>query len=504
MATHKKKKMRGPGLVITIIMLLLAVEFIGLLSVTKLLPMYLLVAGSLALLTVVLIICLLTGNFRRKAPFTMGSVLAILLLVVIVVGNLYVIQTFNTLTRISGVNTKTSQIGVYVLTDDPAQTVTDAKDYVFGTLSNLDQENTEEAVRQIGDEVGGSIEVKAYDGVVELVDGLQEGGCGAIILNHAYIPVLGEMEGYEDIDSRLREIDLRSVDITINEKKQEDIFSSSAGTSEKQQDPDNIMRVYISGIDTRGSAIINTRSDVNIIATVNLDTKQVLLVSTPRDYYVPLSISGDIPDKLTHAGIYGVDVSMDTLGMLYDIEIDNYFRVNFAGFIKIIDALGGVNVHSDNTFSADGYYYTEGDNYLYGEAALAFARERKSLSGGDRQRGENQMAVITAVLNKAMSPELLSSYTSVLSAVEGSFETNISYDKIAELVRDQLADGGSWNIVSYSVNGTGDSKKPYSMSAYAYVMVPDMTTVEKAKELMQQVVDGEVIHLDDSVSDDNE
>lgn len=186
---------------------------------------------------------------------------------------------------------------------------------------------------------------------------------------------------------------------------------------------------------------------------------------------------------------------MDTLGMLYDIPVKKYFRVNFAGFVKIIDALGGIEVNSDYDFTTGGYTFTKGSNYVDGEAALAFARERHAFAEGDRQRGKNQMEVIKGVIQKAMSPELLSNYTNMLSAVEGCFETNFSYDKIAELVRDQLADGGSWNIVSYSVDGTGDSRKPYSMSAYAYVMVPDQKTVDKAKELMQQVVDGEVINL---------
>lgn len=489
MSRMSKKRARVPGLVITIVLLLIACEFIGLLAVTKLLPIHMLFAGGLVLLTGVLIVGLLTGDFRKKAAFAVGMVLAILLMIVLFVGNFYVFKTYNTLTRISGVNTKTSQIGVYVRMDDPAQTIMDAKDYVFGTLTDLDKENTAEAVRQINENTGTSIQVQEAGGVMELVDSLLNEDCGAVILNHAYIPVLEEMEGYENISDQIREIELMDVDTVLEDK------TGDMNDVPKKEDPDNIIRLYISGIDTRGSAIINTRSDVNIIATINTDTKQVLLVSTPRDYFVPLSISNGEPDKLTHAGIYGVDVSMDTLGMLYDVSVNKYFRVNFAGFVKIIDALGGIEVNSDYDFTTRGYTFTKGSNYVDGEAALAFARERYAFAEGDRQRGKNQMEVIRSVIQKAMSPELLSNYTNILSAVEGCFETNFSYDKIAELVRDQLADGGSWNIVSYSVDGTGDSRKPYSMSAYAYVMVPDQKTVDKAKELMQQVLNGEVINL---------
>ena len=512
---RRRKKARVPGLIITIILLLLVAEFVGLLAVTKLLPIYLLFAVGIVFMTCVLLVAMLTGNFRKKVRFIIGAILGVLLLVILLLGNLYVMSTYNTLNKISGVNTQTSQIGVYVLKDDSAQSIEDAKSYTFGTLSNLDTENTQAAVKQIEERTGQSVKTQEENGVTKLVDSLLDGSCDAIILNHAYLPVLEDMEGYADIEDKIRELDLLSVDVEI---KTDDTASSD--DTAKQTDPDNIIRLYISGIDTRGSEIINTRSDVNIIATINTDTKQMLLVSTPRDYFVPLSISNGVPDKLTHAGIYGIDVSMDTLGMLYDISLDDYFRVNFAGFIKIIDALGGVDMNVEASFSDRGYSftqgmmhmngeealtaytdsrysYTKGINHLGGEAALAYARERYAFSDGDRARGRHQMEVISAVMQKALSPDILSHYTDVLAGIDGCFETNFSYDRLAELVRQQLTDSGSWNIVSYSVNGSGDTRQPYSMSANAYVMIPDQTTVDKAKELMQQVVDGEVVNLNE-------
>ncbi len=262
----------------------------------------------------------------------------------------------------------------------------------------------------------------------------------------------------------------------------------------EEQTEDRVFTMYISGIDNRGGLIAKSRSDVNILATVNVDTRQVVLVSTPRDFYVPLPISNGYPDKLTHAGIYGVDVSIGTLEMLYDIDVDYYFRVNFNGFEKIVDALGGVTVHSDYAFTTPGgYSFQKGENNLNGEQALVFARERKSFSEGDRQRGKNQMAVIKAVINKAMSPAILSNYAELMESMEGSFETSMPYDVIAELVRDMLTKGGSWNIVSCSANGSGDSRRPYSMSTDAYVMIPDQATVDAAIEKMQQVINGEIV-----------
>ena len=253
---------------------------------------------------------------------------------------------------------------------------------------------------------------------------------------------------------------------------------------------DNVINIYISGSDTRESTLPSrSRSDVNIIASLNTKTHEIVLISTPRDYYVPLSISGGVPDKLTHAGIYGVDVSMDTLSQLYGIDLDYYFKVNFNGFIDIIDALGGISVDSDYDFSAGGYHFNQGPNRLNGTQALAFCRERYAFAEGDRQRGENQMAVISGVLQKALSPSILRNYTAVLNSAENCMETDIPYDVLAGIVRQQLSDNASWHITSYSTNGTGAKKVPYSMSTTAYVMIPDEKTVEHAKLLLEQNMD---------------
>ena len=199
---RRRKKARVPGLIITIILLLLVAEFVGLLAVTKLLPIYLLFAVGIVFMTCVLLVAMLTGNFRKKVRFIIGAILGVLLLVILLLGNLYVMSTYNTLNKISGVNTQTSQIGVYVLKDDSAQSIEDAKSYTFGTLSNLDTENTQAAVKQIEERTGQSVKTQEENGVTKLVDSLLDGSCDAIILNHAYLPVLEDMEGYADIEDR--------------------------------------------------------------------------------------------------------------------------------------------------------------------------------------------------------------------------------------------------------------------------------------------------------------
>ena len=164
--------------------------------------------------------------------------------------------------------------------------------------------------------------------------------------------------------------------------------------------------------------------------------------------------------------------------------------------MKVIDALGGITVYSDYDFDSKnitGYHFNQGENYVNGEQALVFSRERYAFQEGDRQRGKNQMAVIKGVVDKALSPEILTSYSSILSSLDGCFGTNITYEEIAQLLQQQLAGGGDWTIVSYSVDGTGATEKPYSMSQKAYVMVPDYSTVDKAKDLMAKVRNGEVV-----------
>jgi anionic cell wall polymer biosynthesis LytR-Cps2A-Psr (LCP) family protein len=184
---------------------------------------------------------------------------------------------------------------------------------------------------------------------------------------------------------------------------------------------------------------------------------------------------------------------MRTLEKLYGIVIHDYIRINFDSLVQLVDALGGVDVNSEVEFDAGDNRFVKGINHLNGEQALTFSRVRYAFVDGDNQRGRNQMAVIKAVINKAMSPAILSSYADLMESVAGNFETSMPYDMIAELVRDMLEKGGSWNIVSYSVNGSGDSRRPYSMSTNAYVMIPDQETVDTAIEKINQVMNGEVV-----------
>ena len=252
--------------------------------------------------------------------------------------------------------------------------------------------------------------------------------------------------------------------------------------------------VYISGIDTSGSISNVSRSDANILATVNTDTHEVLLTSIPRDYYVTLHSYG-AKDKLTHSGIYGVNETVKTVEDLLDTEIDYYVRVNFTTVIKLVDKLGGIAVYSDYDFTTTSgythYTFKKGYNYnVKGEAALAFSRERYAFEAGDNQRVKNQQHVIEAVMKKVLnSTTLLTKYTSILDSLKGSFQTNIEQEDISKLVKDQINNMSSWTINSNSLTGTGASSSTYSMgSTKLYVMVPNAKSVTSAKEKIDEVL----------------
>lgn len=496
MSRRRRRNDWIPGAVITIIVIMLSVVFMGLLAMTKMIPtIYMLIIG-IVLAVIAAIIWLLVWHTRYTGRFIGGTVLAVIMIAILAFGGFYINKTRSAISNISGETTEVTQMAVYVKSDDAADSVEATAGYTYGILSSLDRENTDGAVAHLNSEFGTEVQTKEYAGLTELADGILNGEVNAMLLNSGYLSVYEDMDGYTDFSTKIKEVGTVEVESTIQSAEEstpvEPITTANGG---------KVYTIYLSGIDTRGEMTAKSRSDVNIIATVNTDTHEILLVSTPRDYFVPLSISGGAPDKLTHAGIYGIDVCMDTLGMLYDIDINYYFRINFGGFVKVIDALGGITVNSDYDFDSKnilGYHFNKGENYVNGEQALIFARERYAFQEGDRQRGKNQMEVIRGVVKKALSPEILTSYSSILSSLDGCFGTNITYEEIAQILQQQLTNGGDWTIVSYSVDGTGATEKPYSMSQKAYVMVPNYDTVNKAKSLMEKIRNGEVVTQEDA------
>lgn len=259
----------------------------------------------------------------------------------------------------------------------------------------------------------------------------------------------------------------------------------------------NSFIVYISGIDQYGNVnSIRGRSDVNQLAIVNPNTHKVLLLNTPRDYYVQLADTTGLKDKLTHAGIYGIDKSINTLQNLYNIDINYYFRVNFNSLINIVDAVGGIDIDSDTAFTAwtnPNVYVRKGINHFNGEQALAYARERHAYSSGDRHRGENQQQIIKAIITKAASSKfLLENYNQLLDALGGAFQTNMPSDTMTKFIKEQMDDLSNWEIDNYSVDGTGSSQPTYSMGSNIKlsVMIPNEDTIKVAQQKINEVLEG--------------
>lgn len=279
--------------------------------------------------------------------------------------------------------------------------------------------------------------------------------------------------------------------IIYTEKHELQVSTKVDTTASKYSAKSGKFNVYISGIDTSGSISNVSRSDANILATVNTETHEVLLTSIPRDYYVTLHSYG-AKDKLTHSGIYGINETVKTVEDLLDTDINYYVRVNFTTVIKLVDTLGGINVYSDYAFTTSDNLYTfkQGYNNMNGEEALRFSRERYAFESGDNQRVKNQQAVIEAIMKKVLnSTTLLTKYTDILDSLKGSFQTNIDQNDISNLVKDQINNMSSWTIKSNSLTGTGATSSTYSMgSTQLYVMVPNSTSVNSAKEKIDSVL----------------
>lgn len=398
-----------------------------------------------------------------------------------------------TVEHVTTTNKISSHVAVYVLTEDPAQTLEDAKDYSFAVTDSYDAVNSDKTVRAINDELGTDIQVKNYANALEMIDALREHQADAVILNEAYESVLDDLEEYSGFSDWSRIL----YEYTIEEEK-------AADTTEEVKQDKNLAKepflVYVSGSDTRNKMLTVSRSDVNILAAVNPETRQVLLLNTPRDYYIPNPAGGGALDKLTHCGIYGIDCSMKALTDLYGHEINYYGQINFTGFERLIDAIGGVTVFSEVGFSGGNGQVTiqQGYNDLNGAQALGFARERYKLPDGDNDRGRNQMKVIKAVIDKISAGALVSNYTEILDSLQGMFVTDMTSQDIAEFIKLQVSEGIQWDVHSYAVTGEGAKRTTYSMPNFnAYVMYPDQDMVDHASELITKVLDGGILTEED-------
>ena len=343
--------------------------------------------------------------------------------------------------------------------------------------TKVDKNNIETLMSALKKDKKVDVKVDDVASYQEAYDNLKSGKSKAMVLSGSYASLL------ESVDSNYAS-NLKTI-YTYKIKKK--------NNNSANQVDSKVFNIYISGIDTYGPISTVSRSDVNIIMTVNMKTHKILLTTTPRDAYVKIPGGGaDQYDKLTHAGIYGVETSEQTLEDLYGIKIDYYARINFTSFLKLIDQLGGVTVHNDQAFTQGKFDFPVGDIQMNSEQALGFVRERYNLDGGDNDRGKNQEKVISAILNKLASLKSVSNFTSVVNNLQDSVQTNMSLNTINDLANTQLDSGSKFTVTSQAVTGTGSTGQltSYAMpNSSLYMMKLDDSSVESASQAIKKLME---------------
>jgi len=470
-----------------IILILVTLFLLGLIIYMNFIPTkyFLALLGVLFVLVGSTSFILMYKKIKMKLK-TSFSIFALILIIVFGLGIYYILSTLGFVSNLDS-NYKIENYSVIVLKDSEYNNIKSLEGKAIGYSKDI--ANSEIAMDELEKTVG-ITPISATDRndlinkflskeKLQLIDKSVE----AIVLEDTYFEIL--KEEMKDLEEKVKVIHNFSIKLEVED------FSKDVDVTKES------FNVYISGIDTYGDISTVARSDVNIVATINPNTNQILLTSIPRDYYVQLHGTTGLKDKLTHAGMYGIDMSVKTIEDLLDIDINYYVRVNFNTLIDLVDTLGGVTVYSDYTFNSKnmgGYSFVKGYNTVDGKAALAFSRERYSFTEGDRQRGKNQQAVITAIIKKMASPVIVTKYTDILDTLSNSFQTNMNQSSIMSLVKLQMDQLPSWKVQSISLNGTDSYNYMYSYShSKNYVMEPLEETVINAKNLIKKVMNGGMV-----------
>ena len=479
--TKKRSIFKNVGFYFALIYFALTVLLVVQLFVLGMILMKYLIPIIIILILLAMGLCYLQlGKRLSKLNRILGRIIIVLLSLLLSVGNWYIFKTYHTFGKLTDSDKDVSVISVVVMKDSGYETIEDLAGQNIATTTLGDADVMSNAAKDLNKDI--NAELKRYNSIDAYGDALYNGEAEAMLLNEGMRGSLEEKHPEFDKDTRV-------IKRYTYEKAAKDISKNVDVTNTP-------FNVYITGIDSYGTIATVSRSDVNMIVTVNPNTKQILMTSIPRDYYVAQPCQDNQKDKLTHTGIFGVSCTIETAENFLNTDINYYARVNFSSLIDIVDALGGITVNSPVSFitTVGGYSIVAGDNYLDGEKALAFSRERYSLAEGDRDRGKNQMRVVEGMINKAISPAIITRYTSILDAVGGSFQTNMSQSEINSLIRMQLDDMSGWGIFQYSLNGYGSGNTWSPANGFnSYVMQPDQNTVDKANVLINKMLNGQTL-----------
>lgn len=463
------------------------------------------------LIPIILVLILLTLIFVLLINFsTHGLVSKILCSLMVVVlstvyglGNYYLYSTNTTLETVTDQGNKAKNtVSVVVLNSSGLENVNSLEGSKLGVLKTIGNEATKKSLTDLKKN-NVTYTKKTYDNMLGMLKALYDGEVDAIVLNEAYRSNVCDLEDYANFNN-----DTKVIHKTVYYTKEN---SSSLAVSDITSKPFNIL---ISGNDSFGSLDENSRSDVDMLVTINPVTSTILLTSIPRDSYVKevcndYACNYGVYDKLTHTGIYGVDTTKDTIENLLDIDINYVYRVNFTSMIDIVDALGGVDVTVPEGMAVSKFYTNsnlegvhEGENHLDGKRALAYSRERKAYLDGDLQRARNQQQVLQAMFKKATSPEIIKNYTSLLKALIGAFDTNMTTKEITSFIKYQIQAKPSWKFEQFVLKGDNDLKMSAELGSEVSVVILYDSYINFAHDKIQAVLDGQssdTVEADDDV-----
>lgn len=503
---ERRRKRRGWGTLIGLVLILIQLVFTVLLmfNIFKLdiLPLKYLIAVNAFLILIFLYN--FTSQFTKA--HIIGKILSVILSGVILFIYLVSAKLDSVLTKLNIPEINTDVVDICVLSTDKANSINDIADYKFAYNSSASNDNVKTAFNSLKSDINkSSLEMAEYKSWDDLIDAFYANkDVQVLVMNDSMISVIAAQ--YEDFDQQIK---------ILKQYEYKKLVQVQKSTVNVKKDP---FVIYVSGIsseDGADSALSDIGlSDVNIIAVVNPETRQILLVTTPRDSYIKITGPNGRKgyDKLTHAGNYGVEASMETLEDLYGVNIDYYVKINFSGCVAVVDALGGITIDSEVEFTCGEdaspipYHFVKGENECDGEMAVAFSRERHAFLAGDFQRGRNQTAAIKGIIQKATSTAILTKYSAVLDAVGDMFLTNIPTNTISDLVKLQLSDSKAWNIQTYSIEGTTEPPAGQP-AAYleitglrgASVVYPYADSINTAIKLMSMIQNGEVFDVDEYV-----
>lgn len=478
----ERKFYQKAGFYMALIFCILTVLFLGQMYLLNVVPTkYMIIAAIVLVSLMIAMTSLQLGKKINKVNRILGKILIVILSCFLGFGNYLLYSTGQTFSKLTKDHVDTTVVSVVVMKDSEIQDVNGLLGTNLGILSIGASKQQDNALAEIKSELGSEIATLAYESYKDYGDALYNGEVGAILVNE------GSRGLFEDYHEEFDE-ETRVIAEYVYKEKAVDIVKDVDVT-------DEVFNVYITGIDTYGTLSTVSRSDVNMIVTINPNTHQILMTGIPRDFYIPQVCQGNAYDKLTHTGIYGVDCTVQSVENYMGIDINYYARVNFSSVVDIVDALGGIDIYSDYTFVADagGFEYYAGMNHLNGAETLGFVRERHAFADGDRERSRNQMKVVEAMINKAISPAIITNFAGIMDAVSGSFQTNMPQSDITNFVKDQIESMEGWEIMQIQVNGVGQSLYSPANGSDAYMMVPNVDIVNSAISLIEKMQSGEAL-----------